>query len=135
MLDECEEKSKLLQKENIILKERQSLYKFEQNQECEEIKKNYDALNANYDILDEDNKKIKEELENSQFEHSIEVKDLKYKNTLLTRDNSSLQKTNKKLLGVMKVLEKEGKEVSLENVNRNIKRYASKVLQNYMMLF
>jgi hypothetical protein len=37
--------------------------------------------------------------------------------------------------GVMKVLENEGKEVSLENVNRNLKRYASKVLQNYMMLF
>jgi hypothetical protein len=100
------ESYKLLEEENKKLKERQSLYKFEQNQECEEIKEKYDALNANYDILDEDNKKIKEELEKSQFEHSKEIKDLKYKNTVLSRDNSSLQKTNKKLLSVMKVLEK-----------------------------
>jgi hypothetical protein len=45
------------------------------------------------------------------------------------------QAKSEMIIGVMNVLENEGKEDSLENVNRNIKRYAFKVLQNYMMLF
>jgi ribonuclease D len=37
--------------------------------------------------------------------------------------------------GVINVLKAEGKEESLENINRYIKRYATKVLMNYMNLF
>lgn len=37
--------------------------------------------------------------------------------------------------GVINVLKAEGKEESLENINRYLKRYATKVLMNYMNLF
>jgi hypothetical protein len=37
--------------------------------------------------------------------------------------------------GVIKVLESQGKEDSIEIINRYLQRYSQKVLENYMMLF
>lgn len=37
--------------------------------------------------------------------------------------------------GVIKVLESQGKDDSLENINRYLQRYSQKVLENYMNLF
>lgn len=38
------------------------------------------------------------------------------------------------IAGVMKLLESKGKEVTLENINRNLKIYSVKILENYMYL-
>jgi len=39
------------------------------------------------------------------------------------------------IAGVIKTLESQGKEESLENINRYLQRYSQKVLENYMNLF
>lgn len=39
------------------------------------------------------------------------------------------------IAGVIKVLESQGKEDSLENINKNLRKYSVKVLENYMNLF
>jgi hypothetical protein len=70
-----------------------------------------------------------------RIEHEFKYKDIHNEDAFEQVLEMSDQAQSVMVQGVMKVLEKEGKEVSLENVNRNIKRYASKVLQNYMLLF
>ena len=39
------------------------------------------------------------------------------------------------IAGVIKTLESQGKEDSLENINKNLRKYSVKVLENYMNLF
>lgn len=70
-----------------------------------------------------------------RIEHEFKYKDIHNEDAFEQVLEMADKAQSEMVQGVMKVLEKEGKEVSLENVNRNIKRYASKVLQNYMMLF
>ena len=38
------------------------------------------------------------------------------------------------ITGVMKLLESQGKEPNLDNINRNIRTYSTKILENYMHL-
>jgi hypothetical protein len=70
-----------------------------------------------------------------RIEHEFKYKDIHNEDAFEQVLEMADQAQSEMVQGVMKVLENEGKEVSLENVNRNLKRYASKVLQNYMMLF
>jgi hypothetical protein len=70
-----------------------------------------------------------------RIEHEFKYKDIHNEDAFEKVLEMADQAKSEMILGVMNVLENEGKEDSLENVNRNIKRYAFKVLQNYMMLF
>jgi hypothetical protein len=70
-----------------------------------------------------------------RIEHEFKYKDIHNEDAFEQVLEMADKAQSEMVQGVMKILENEGKEVSLENVNRNIKRYASKVLQNYMMLF
>ncbi len=70
-----------------------------------------------------------------RIEHEFKYKDIHNEEAFEQVLEMADKAQSEMVQGVMKILENEGKEVSLENVNRNIKRYASKVLQNYMMLF
>lgn len=70
-----------------------------------------------------------------RIEHEFKYKDIHNKDAFEKVLEMADQAKSEMIIGVMNVLENEGKEDSLENVNRNIKRYAFKVLQNYMMLF
>lgn len=65
--------------------------------------------------------------------------EFKYKNIHNEEDFDEVlenadQAQSEMINGVINVLNSEGKEVSLENINRYISRYASKVLMNYMNL-
>jgi hypothetical protein len=70
-----------------------------------------------------------------RIEHEFKYKDIHNEDAFEKVLEMADQAKSEMIIGVMNVLENEGKEDSLENVNRNIKRYAFKVLQNYMMLF
>ena len=70
-----------------------------------------------------------------RIEHEFKYKDIHNEDAFEEVLEMADQAKSEMIIGVMNVLENEGKEDSLENVNRNIKRYAFKVLQNYMMLF
>ena len=70
-----------------------------------------------------------------RIEHEFKYKDIPNEDAFEKVLEMADEAQSEMIQGVMKVLENEGVEDSLENLNRNIKRYASKVLQNYMMLF
>jgi hypothetical protein len=70
-----------------------------------------------------------------RIEHEFKYKDIHNEDAFEKVLEMADQAKSEMIIGVMNVLENEGKEDILENVNRNIKRYAFKVLQNYMMLF
>ena len=42
---------------------------------------------------------------------------------------------SKMITGVIKVLEKEGKEVELSNINRYLKKYSEKIWDTYVFTF
>ena len=94
------------------------------------LNEKYEELETKYGLLNFNNKELEKQLETSQFECSKEIKDLKYEILTLKRDNHSLQNTNKKLLGVMSVLEKKNKSVknnvfSESNVNNLINKHTT----------
>jgi hypothetical protein len=70
-----------------------------------------------------------------RIQHEFKYKEVpnedSFEEVLDMADQSQAEMIN----GVIKILESKGIEPDLSNINRNIQRYASKIVQNYMMLF
>jgi hypothetical protein len=70
-----------------------------------------------------------------RIEHEFKYKDIHNEEAFEQVLENANQAQAEMIDGVINVLNSEGKEESLENINRYIQRYAQKVLLNYMHLF
>lgn len=70
-----------------------------------------------------------------RIEHEFKYKDItnedEFNKVLENADRAQAEMIN----GVIKVLESQNKEVSMENINRYLSKYSNKVLENYIYLF
>lgn len=71
----------------------------------------------------------------SRIEHEFKYKDIsnesEFEEVLENADRAQAEMIN----GVIKLLESEKKDVSMENINRYLSRYSNKVVENYIYLF
>lgn len=70
-----------------------------------------------------------------RIEHEFKYRDVHNEESFEQVLENANQAQAEMINGVINVLNSEGKEESLENINRYIQRYAQKVLSNYMHLF
>ncbi len=69
-----------------------------------------------------------------RIKHEFEYKDIPHEDEFEKVLENANQSQAEMINGVIKVLESEKKETSLENINRYLNRYSNKVLMNYIHL-
>ena len=70
-----------------------------------------------------------------RIQHEFEYKNISNEDEFETVLDNADQAQAEMINGVMNVLGSEKKEMSLENINRYLRKYSTKVLMNYIHLF